>query len=149
MGGVWQWESTDRCECERCRRQREVYLHLRKSNRLVARFPNGLGAWLSNKCTSVIFLIHALWIYIRHFSRPQVTSPHFSSITSSDCHFLSIIITAYLRSSFAALLWLSICIRTDFNRRLWCGSGRAGVFIHIYLDFKNWKRAPFREIDPI
>jgi hypothetical protein len=151
MERLWQWESTDRRECEWRGRQRTVYHYLRKSDRLVPVISIRLGARLSNKPTFVIFHILPCSpvLSIRHFFHPQVTSPNFPSITSSDCHFLSIIITPYLRSSYATLLWLAMCIRTDFNHRLWCGSGRVGVLFHIYLYIRNRKRTPFREINPI
>jgi hypothetical protein len=148
MERLWQWESTDRRECEWCGGQRTVYYYLRKSDRLPV--ISRLGARLSNKPTFVIFhILCSPVLSIRHFFNPQVTSPNFPSITSSNCHFLSIIITPHLRSSSATLLWLAMCIRTDFNRRLWCGSGRVGVLFHIYLYFRNRNRTPFREINPV
>jgi hypothetical protein len=151
MERLWQWESTDRRECERCGRQRTVYHYLRKSDRRVPVISIRLGARLSNKPTLVIFhiLLCSPVLSIRHFFHPQVTSTNFPSITSPDCHFLSIIITPYLRPSFATLLWLAMCIRTDFNSRLWCGSGRVGVLFHIYFYFRNRERTPFREINTI
>jgi hypothetical protein len=147
MERLWQWDSTDRRECEWCGCQRTVSHYLRKSDRL----PVISGAWLSNKPAFVIFhiLLCSAVLSIRHFFHPQVTGPNFRSITSTDCHFLSVIITPYLRPSFTTLLWLAMCIRTDFSRRLWCGSGRVGVLFHIYLYFRNSKRTPFREINPI
>jgi len=129
MERLWQWESTDGRECEWCGRQRTVYHYLRKSDRLVPVISIRLGARLSNRTTFVIFhiLLCSPVLSIRHFFHPQVTSSNFPSITSSDCHFLSIIITIHFRSSFTTLLWLAMGIHTDLNRRLRCGSGRVGV----------------------
>ena len=140
MERLWQWGTPDRCERERCRRQRAVYHYLRQSVKLVERVisNNKRRARLSNEPNFVIHILSLYWPVstIRHINHPQVTSPNIFSIASSDCYFLSIIIAAYLRSSFAVLLWSPMHVCTDSICRLWCGSGGIGVLLYVHLYFR-------------